>query len=224
MTALSTNAVMRPVANLAQAPRVTGASSLKPFMPLRPAAVRRSTTVRAEQQTNSQDSYQVRTLPRRQFCSLCRAIVYHVSLLHPALTCADRAPWPVPGSVDLCTRQLSPGRVQKIEEPVRSNFPENTDSGAQNFGPKQSEADDFLKSDTANPDKEILGTDVGIVDAMRFKGAGDCLSAPHNIYLQHAASIKLSRPHDVNAVLCSLQPLRLSTVDWPCLALWQQLL
>lgn len=55
---------------------------------------------------------------------------------------------------------------------MRSNFPENTDSGAQNFGPKQSEADDFLKSDTANPDKEILGTDVGIVDAMRFKGAG----------------------------------------------------
>ncbi len=62
--------------------------------------------------------------------------------------------------------------VQKIEEPVRTNFPENTDSGAQNFGPKQSEADDFLKSKAANPDTEIFGTDVGIVDAMRFKGAG----------------------------------------------------
>lgn len=55
---------------------------------------------------------------------------------------------------------------------MRSNFPENTDSGAQNFGPKQSEADDFLKSKQANPDTELFGTDVGIVDAMRFKGAG----------------------------------------------------
>lgn len=55
---------------------------------------------------------------------------------------------------------------------MRSNFPENTDSGAQNFGPKQSEADDFLKSKQANPDTEVFGTDVGIVDAMRFKGAG----------------------------------------------------
>jgi len=44
---------------------------------------------------------------------------------------------------------------------VRSNFPENTDSGAQNFGPKQSEADDFLKSKQANPDTEVFGTDRG---------------------------------------------------------------
>lgn len=55
---------------------------------------------------------------------------------------------------------------------MRTNFPENTDSGAQNFGPKQSEADDFLKSKQANPDTEVFGTEVGIVDAMRFKGAG----------------------------------------------------
>lgn len=62
--------------------------------------------------------------------------------------------------------------LQKIEEPVRSTFPEGSDSGAQNFGPSQGEADDFLKSKTANQDTEILGTEVGVADAMRFKGAG----------------------------------------------------
>ena len=51
-------------------------------------------------------------------------------------------------------------------------FPEGSDSGAQNFGRSQGEADDFLKSKTANPDTEILGTEVGVADAMRFKGAG----------------------------------------------------
>ena len=64
------------------------------------------------------------------------------------------------------------GLVQKIEEPVRTNFPANTDSGAQNFGPKQSEADEFFKSKSVNRDTEVFGTEVGIADAMRFKGAG----------------------------------------------------
>ena len=67
--------------------------------------------------------------------------------------------------------------MQKIEEPVRTNFPENTDSGAQNFGPKQSEADQFFKSKEANPDTEIFGTEVGVADAMRFKGAGESSNA-----------------------------------------------
>ena len=62
--------------------------------------------------------------------------------------------------------------LQKIEEPVRSVFPEGSDSGAQNFGASQGEADDFLKSKTANQDTEILGTEIGVADAMRFKGAG----------------------------------------------------
>lgn len=61
---------------------------------------------------------------------------------------------------------------QKIEEPVRSVFPDNSDSGAQNFGPEQSEADEFFKSKTANPETELLGTEVGLADAFRFKGAG----------------------------------------------------
>lgn len=71
------------------------------------------------------------------------------------------------------TKQQTDSRdsYQKIEEPVRTNFPENTDSGAQNFGPKQSEADQFFKSKEANPDTEIFGTEVGVADAMRFKGA-----------------------------------------------------
>lgn len=71
------------------------------------------------------------------------------------------------------TKQQTDSRdsYQKIEEPVRTNFPENTDSGAQNFGPKQSEADQFFKSKEANPDTEFFGTEVGVADAMRFKGA-----------------------------------------------------
>ncbi|DBA69829.1 hypothetical protein WJX79_008709 [Trebouxia sp. C0005] len=117
MAALLSASTVRSVARTAQVSSPLAASSLKPFTALRPAAVRRSLLVRAEQQTDSKDSY------------------------------------------------------QKIEEPVRTNFPENTDSGAQNFGPKQSEADDFLKSKQANPDTEVFGTEVGIVDAMRFKGA-----------------------------------------------------
>lgn len=64
------------------------------------------------------------------------------------------------------------GCLQKIEEPVRSVFPEGSDSGAQNFGASQGEADDFLKSKKANQDTEIFGTEVGVADAMRFKGAG----------------------------------------------------
>lgn len=75
-----------------------------------------------------------------------------------------------------CTAKIERLVLQKIEEPVRTNFPENTDSGAQNFGPKQSEADQFLKSKTANPDTEVLGTEVGVADAMRFKGAGESTS------------------------------------------------
>lgn len=62
--------------------------------------------------------------------------------------------------------------AQKIEEPVRSVFPEGSDSGAQNFGASQGEADDFLKSKAANQDTEVFGTEVGVADAMRFKGAG----------------------------------------------------
>jgi len=60
---------------------------------------------------------------------------------------------------------------EKIEEPVRKNWPEGSNIGSQNFAPSQSEADDFLKSPEANPDTRVLGTEVGVVDAMRFKGA-----------------------------------------------------
>lgn len=104
---------------------------------------------------------------------------------------------------------------QKIEEPVRSNFPEGSDSGAQNFGPKQGEADDFLKSKTANPDKEIFGTEVGVADAMRFKGAG-AQSLPW-----WRRSFSFCKPL---TQLVHLQLLRSSTADSPCWVLWQLLL
>ena len=58
MSALLTSPA-RPVARIAQVSSVLATSSLKPFTPLRPAAIRRSLLVRAEQQTDSKDSYQV---------------------------------------------------------------------------------------------------------------------------------------------------------------------
>ena len=103
--------------------------------------------------------------------------------------------------------------MQKIEEPVRSNFPEGSDSGAQNFGPKQGEADDFLKSKTANPDTEVFGTEVGLADAMRFKGAGDLHFLAMNLLVLQA-----KRQGSLSFVM---QLLRSSTPDLLCLALWQ---
>ena len=33
------------------------------------------------------------------------------------------------------------------------------------------QADDFFKSDLVNPDRQLLNTDVGFLEMMRFKGA-----------------------------------------------------
>jgi len=107
---------------------------------------------------------------------IARTPIRYVALLQYMLTLTICTSWSPSVSKAAANQyanaDLLKWRLQKIEEPVRSNFPENTDSWAQNFGPKQSEADDFLKSKQANPDIEVFGTDVGIVDAMRFKGAG----------------------------------------------------
>ncbi len=160
MAALLTASTARPFAQTAQVSSASATSCLKPLTSLRPAAIRRSLLVRAEQQTDSKDSYQVSLR--------CRSIM----LIRTTRTAWSRALNPEAVAYTHANTDLLTLCLQKIEEPVRSNFPENTDSGAQNFGPKQSEADDFLKSKQANPDTEIFGTDVGIVDAMRFKGAG----------------------------------------------------
>lgn len=86
--------------------------------------------------------------------------------------CAARQSVKVHADPEEKAQQTASGdSYQKIEEPVRSVFPDNSDSGAQNFGPTQSEADEFFKSKTANPDTEVFGTEVGLADAMRFKGA-----------------------------------------------------
>jgi len=53
---------------------------------------------------------------------------------------------------------------EKIEAPVRE--PVNP-----MVKDRQSEFDQVLKSDKLNPDREILGTEVGVADAMRFQGA-----------------------------------------------------
>ncbi len=34
------------------------------------------------------------------------------------------------------------------------------------------QADDFFKSDAVNPDRQILNSDVGFLEMMRFKGIG----------------------------------------------------
>ncbi len=59
MAALLTASTARPFARTAQVSSASATSFLKPLTPLRPAAIRRSLLVRAEQQTDSKDSYQV---------------------------------------------------------------------------------------------------------------------------------------------------------------------
>jgi len=59
---------------------------------------------------------------------------------------------------------------QKLEAPVRTEFPAGVQVGP-DVKDRQSEADDIFKSDALNPDRQILGTDVGFLEMMRFKGA-----------------------------------------------------
>lgn len=183
MAALLTASTARPVARTPQVSSALATSTLKSFTPLRPAAIRRSLLVRSEQQTDSKDSYQV--------CCVA-AICAHSDDKHTLVAISFKI-----RCISARNADLPKWRLQKIEEPVRSNFPENTDSGAQNFGPKQSEADDFLKSKQANPDTEVFGTDVGIVDAMRFKGAGMCCTCAVAAQFEHVAMFS-----SMNGVFC----------------------
>ncbi|KAL3134985.1 hypothetical protein ABBQ32_007939 [Trebouxia sp. C0010 RCD-2024] len=54
---------------------------------------------------------------------------------------------------------------QKIEQGARNR------QGVESYEERKSETDDFLTSPQANRDTEILGTEVGVADAMRFQGA-----------------------------------------------------
>lgn len=59
---------------------------------------------------------------------------------------------------------------QKLEAPVREEFPEGMQVGP-DVKDRQTLADDIFKSDAANPDRQILNSDVGFLEMMRFKGA-----------------------------------------------------
>ncbi|CAL8460614.1 g143 [Coccomyxa elongata] len=59
---------------------------------------------------------------------------------------------------------------QKLEAPVRNEVPEGIQVGP-DVKDRQTEADDFFKSDAVNPDRQILNSDVGFLEMMRFKGA-----------------------------------------------------
>jgi len=59
---------------------------------------------------------------------------------------------------------------QKLEAPVRTEFPEGLQVGP-DVADRQTRADEIFKSDAANPDRVILNTDVGFLEMMRFKGA-----------------------------------------------------
>lgn len=66
--------------------------------------------------------------------------------------------------------QAKQDSYEKIEAPARqrAGVPEYSERVSdQKTGP----SDSFLTSDTANPDRAILGTEVGVADAMRFQGA-----------------------------------------------------
>jgi hypothetical protein len=55
---------------------------------------------------------------------------------------------------------------KKLEEPVRPK-----ETAVPPLDKRESNYDQVLKSDKLNPDREVLGTEVGTVDAMRFQGA-----------------------------------------------------
>ena len=59
---------------------------------------------------------------------------------------------------------------QKIEAPVRNTIPDQGPPvNDRNWG--QNALNPQLKSDSANPDKAALGTEVGLADGFRFAGA-----------------------------------------------------
>ena len=58
-----------------------------------------------------------------------------------------------------------PELSQKTEQPARNR------QGVESYEERKSETDDFLTSPEANRDTEVLGTEVGVADAMRFQGA-----------------------------------------------------
>lgn len=58
-----------------------------------------------------------------------------------------------------------PELSQKTEQPARNR------QGVESYEERKSETDDLLTSPEANKDTEVLGTEVGVADAMRFQGA-----------------------------------------------------
>ncbi|EIE25381.1 hypothetical protein COCSUDRAFT_61600 [Coccomyxa subellipsoidea C-169] len=73
-------------------------------------------------------------------------------------------------------RVETPGSSQmhgptKLEAPVREEFPEEGMQVGPDVKDRQTLADDIFKSDAANPDRQILNSDVGFLEMMRFKGA-----------------------------------------------------
>ena len=58
--------------------------------------------------------------------------------------------------------------VQKIEAPVRGGIPDGGPPVSErNWGQEKLNPD--LKSDKWNPEKKVLGTEVGIVDSFRYR-------------------------------------------------------
>ena len=55
--------------------------------------------------------------------------------------------------------------LQKTEQPARNR------QGVESYDERKSETDEVLTSPEANKDTEVLGTEVGVADAMRFQGA-----------------------------------------------------
>ena len=55
--------------------------------------------------------------------------------------------------------------LQKTESQARNR------QGVESYGERKSKVDDVLTSPEATKDTEVLGTEVGVADAMRFQGA-----------------------------------------------------
>lgn len=96
----------------------------------------------------------------------------------------------------LVVRAENKDSYEKLEAPVRP------ESSPLNVGPKvsdrQSEADEFLKSDTANPDRALLNSDVGFLDAMRFKGSAPEIINCRLAMLGFVAAVAAERVAGIN--------------------------
>lgn len=115
-------------------------------------------------------------------------------------------------SLLLGTSVHPPEPSQKTEQPARNR------QGVESYEDRKSETDEFLTSPEANRDTEILGTEVGVADAMRFQGA-----APELINSRYSTGVCRAFTGAVfETVVCRNLEVyvaaTIATLHWQCIA------